>query len=145
MEISAQGLDLIKESEGCHLSAYSCPGGVLTIGYGHTGSDVRHGMTITQTQAEELLRRDAKIASTCLNGLGLMLRQCQFDALCSFVFNVGCGAFIRSTLLKKIRVNPNDESIRSEFERWTRSGGKTLPGLVARRALEANLYFKADE
>ncbi len=69
------------------------------------------------------------------------LTQNQFDALCSFVFNVGCGAFLRSTLLKKIKMNPSDPTIRDEFAKYRFAGGKVLPGLEKRRREEAAVYF----
>lgn len=141
MKISEQGIELIKRHEGCVLKAYRCPAGVMTIGYGHTG-DVRPGMVISANKALEYLRRDLNIAEACVNAaIVTPLTQNQFDALCSLVYNVGCGAFLRSTLLKKIKVNPSDEAIGDEFKRWVCSSGKTLPGLIKRRAAESELYF----
>lgn len=141
MKISEQGIELIKSYESCVLKAYRCPSGVMTIGYGHTG-DVRPGQVITEHKALEFLRRDLNIAEACVNtAINKPLCQNQFDALCSLVYNVGCGAFLRSTLLKKIKVNPSDEAIGDEFRRWVYSSGKILPGLVKRRAAESELYF----
>lgn len=143
MGISQKGLDLIKQHEGCRLTAYLCPAKVLTIGYGHTGSDVKAGMTITQAQAEQLLKDDVKRFEIGVSALtaGITLTQNQYDALVSFAFNVGLSAFTTSTLLKKLRVNPKDPSIADEFAKWRNGGGQILPGLVARRQQEANLYF----
>lgn len=142
MRISDKGISFIKRHEGCRLTAYSCSAGVMTIGYGHT-QGVHPGMAITQEEAESFLRRDVKVAETSINtAVTIPLRQCQFDALCSFVFNVGCGAFLRSTLIKKIKSNPSDPSIRDEFMRWVYAGKKELPGLRRRRKEEADMYFE---
>ncbi len=142
MTISEQGLNLIKRYEGCVLKAYRCPAGVLTIGYGHTGG-VREGQVITRKEADEYLKRDVKAVETCIStAVQSRLSQNQFDALCSFTFNVGCGNFLRSTLLKKIKVNPSDPAIRAEFAKWVHAKSVVLPGLVKRRKEEADLYFR---
>lgn len=141
MKTSDLGIALLKAFEGHSLMAYRCPAGVWTIGYGHT-EGVKEGHEITKVEAERLLRRDLQPIEAVLNTLGIAFTQNQFDALVSFIFNVGTGAFLRSTMLKKIRVNPVDVSIRSEFMRWTKAGGVTLPGLVFRRRKEADLYFQ---
>lgn len=143
MTISEDGIDLIKRNEGLRLKAYRCPGGIWTIGYGHT-SGVRDGDVITKEQAEELLKKDIKEIEYKLNSLNLNLTQNQFDALVSFIFNVGWSNFKSSTLLKKIRINPDDPSIRYEFSRWVFANGKKLNGLIKRRNEEANLYFNDD-
>ncbi len=140
METSKKGYEFIKSHEGLRLKAYRCPGGVWTIGYGHT-SGVKEGDVITNEQAEELLREDIKKIENKLNALSLNLTQNQFDALVSFIFNVGWSNFKSSTLLKKIKVNPNDPSIRGEFSRWVFANGKKLNGLIKRRKDEAGLYF----
>jgi len=140
MRISNKGIELIKKHEGLRLSAYQCSAGVWTIGYGHTGN-VTPDMTITLAEAEELLRKDLLTAETAVNAAYLAVNQNQFDALVSFVFNIGKGAFGKSTLLKKAVVNPDDPSIRDEFMKWVNGGGQRLPGLVKRRNDEANLYF----
>lgn len=141
MRTSKNGLELIKAHEGLRLQAYKCPAGVWTIGYGHT-STAKQGMTITAQQAEELLRTDLTTAERAVSSHGLGLNQNRFDALVSFVFNVGSGNFARSTLLRKIRTNPADAAIAAEFFKWNKGGGKVLPGLVKRRQDEAALYFK---
>ena len=140
MTISEYGIDLIKRNEGLRLKAYRCPGGMWTIGYGHT-SGVKDGDVITKEQAEELLKKDIKEIEDKLNSLNLNLTQNQFDALASFIFNVGWSNFKSSTLLKKIKINPDDPSIRYEFSRWVFANGKKLNGLIKRRNEEANLYF----
>ena len=143
MKTSPKGIDLIKEFEGLRMKAYQCPGGVWTIGYGHTAG-VKPGMVITKAQAEEYLKADLIAFERYLNGLGLALNQNQFDALVSFIYNVGTGNFSSSTLLRKIRVNPQDNSIMDEFLRWVYSKGRVLPGLQRRRLDEMKLYFSND-
>ena len=140
MKTSPKGIALIKEFEGLRLKAYKCPGGVWTIGYGHT-ADVKPGMVITEAQAEEYLKADLIAFERYLNGLGLALNQNQFDALVSFIYNVGTGNFSSSTLLRKVRANPQDNSIMDEFLRWVYSKGRVLPGLQRRRLREMKLYF----
>ena len=143
MKTSPKGIALIKEFEGLRLKAYLCPGGVWTIGYGHTAS-VKPGMVISEAQAEEYLKADLVRFERYLNGLGLALNKNQFDALVSFIYNVGTGNFSSSTLLRKIRVNPQDNSIMDEFLRWVYSKGRVLPGLQRRRLAEMKLYFSND-
>jgi len=140
MKTSPKGIALIKEFEGLRLKAYLCPGGVWTIGYGHTAG-VKSGMVITEAQAEEYLKADLIVFERYLNGLGLALNQNQFDALVSFIYNVGTGNFSSSTLLRKVRANPQDNSIMDEFLRWVYSKGRVLPGLQRRRLDEMKLYF----
>ena len=143
MNTSPKGIALIKEFEGLRLKAYKCPGGVWTIGYGHTAG-VKPGMVITKAQAEEYLKADLIAFERYLNGLGLALNQNQFDALISFIYNVGTGNFSNSTLLRKVRANPQDNSIMDEFLRWVYSKGRVLPGLQRRRLAEMKLYFSND-
>ena len=135
MNTSPKGIALIKEFEGLRLKAYQCPGGVWTIGYGHTAG-VKPGMLISKAQAEEYLKADLIAFERYLNGLGLALNQNQFDALVSFIYNVGTGNFSSSTLLRKVRANPQDNSIMDEFLRWVYSKGRVLPGLQRRRLAE---------
>ena len=143
MKTSPKGIALIKEFEGLRLKAYKCPGGVWTIGYGHTAG-VKPGMVISKAQAEEYLKADLIAFERYLNGLGLALNQNQFDALVSFIYNVGTGNFSNSTLLRKVRANPQDNSIMDEFLRWVYSKGRVLPGLQRRRLAEMKLYFSND-
>ncbi|MDE6801856.1 MAG: lysozyme [Muribaculaceae bacterium] len=133
----------IKEYEGCRLRAYRCPAGVLTIGYGHTGSDVTDGKTITQNEADSLFDQDIERFERQLRSIigTVNLSQCQWDALVSLAYNIGIGAFSRSTLLKKIRSNPDNPAIREEFLKWNKAGGRVLPGLVKRRLWESQRYF----
>lgn len=143
MRISELAKAKIKEMEGLRLEAYRCPSGVLTIGYGHTGTDVTKGMKITQARADALF--DGDIARTERDvdmALGMTnVSQCQYDALVSFTYNLGAGNLRKSTLLKKVKSYPGNPSIRDEFRRWVYSKGKRLPGLVKRREWEASRYF----
>ena len=143
MKTSPKGIALIKEFEGLRLKAYKCPGGVWTIGYAHTAG-VKPGMVITEKQAEEYLKADLIAFEKYLNGLGLALNQNQFDALISFIYNIGTGNFTSSTLLRKIRLNPQDNSIMDDFLRWVYSKVRVLPGLKRRRLAEMKLYFSKD-
>lgn len=143
MKLSQLGLNLIKKHEGLRLKAYRCPGNVLTIGYGHTGKDVKEGMVITDGQAERLLIDDVKSFEADVNRLvKSKINQNQFDALVSFCFNVGPAKLASSTLLKCVNANPYSSNIRYEFSRWNKAGGQVLKGLEKRRADEADLYFK---
>lgn len=135
------GLNLIEKFEGKKLQAYVCPAGVVTIGIGHTKT-AKIGQTITNEQAYELLKQDVREAENAINFENLKLTQNQFDALVSFVFNVGVGAFKRSTLLKKAKVNSNDSTIASEFDKWVLVKGVKSSGLISRRQAEKELYFK---
>lgn len=145
MKTSKAGIDLIKQFESLELRAYLCPVGIPTIGYGHT-KNIKLGMVITEQQAEDLLKEDLSEAEKSVNSQSLSINQYQFDALVSFVFNVGIGNFRNSTLLKKVKLNPEDKSISDEFAKWkygTVKGRKVvLAGLVKRRRYEAELYFK---
>lgn len=140
MKTSNNGIEFIKRHEGLRLNAYKCTSGKPTIGYGHT-KGVKIGQTITKEEAERLLREDLIVAENEINRHNLNLNQNQFDALVSFVFNVGIGNFQTSTLLKKIKLDPNNKSIENEFKRWIYSGGKVSLGLIKRRKEEAELYF----
>jgi lysozyme len=141
-KINAAGLALIKEFEGCCLTAYPDPGTGAqpwTIGYGHTNG-VRPGETITQEQAEQYLQNDLVEFQVGVNNLVARdLTPNQFAALVSFAYNLGLGALEGSTLLAY--VNAGDfTAAQGEFEKWVFAGGKILPGLVRRRAAEAALF-----
>lgn len=140
MTTGEKGKKLIKSFESCKLRAYRCPAGVWTIGYGHT-KGVKEGMVISQEDAERFFEEDIKEFERQLNSLQLAINQNQYDALMSFIYNVGLARLAKSTLLKKIKANPGDASIRQEFNRWVYAGAHKLPGLVTRRAAEAGLYF----
>jgi lysozyme len=140
MKTSQRGIELIKKHEGLRLAAYLCPAGIPTIGYGHT-KGVKLGQVITETEAEQFLIEDLKTSEQEIDSLNLRLNQNQFDALVSFVFNVGAGNFRSSTLLRRVRLNSNDNDIENQFKRWVYANGRVLPGLVKRRNDEAKLYF----
>lgn len=139
MTISKDGLELIKKYEGLRLKAYKCPAGIPTIGYGHTNG-VTMGMEISQSVAEKYLLEDIAPIERALNALHINLRQGQFDALVSFIFNLGQGSFNESTLKKKILASAPDSEICAEFKKWNKAGGKVLAGLVKRREDEARTW-----
>lgn len=142
MNISQKGIDLIKNFEGCRLTAYRCPANILTIGYGHTGSDVVIGQNITQEQAEKLLKSDLLVHCNNVSRLvKVPLTQNQFDALVSFEFNVGYGNFASSTMLKLLNQKKYREAA-AQFDRWVYANRKVLAGLVKRRAAEKNLFLQ---
>lgn len=142
MNISEAGLELIKDHEGCVLTAYPDPGtggDPWTIGYGSTRG-VQQGMMISREEADARLREDVHSAEQCVNrSTDVILTQNQFDALVSFVFNVGCKAFQGSTLLRKLNAGDVDGAA-NEFQRWNKGGGKVLPGLVVRRKSEEETF-----
>ena len=136
--INDAGRNIIKRSEGCRLTAYKCPAGVWTIGFGHTAT-AKPGMTITQAQADELLASDLARFEDGVAKICKVATDNQFAAMVSLAFNIGLEAFRTSTLCRKH--NEGDYAgARAEFARWNRGGGKVLPGLVTRRADEAELY-----
>lgn len=139
--INDAGVDLIKRWEGLRLEAYLCPSGVPTVGYGHTGEDVWMGMTITEPEAETLLRKDLwSSEDTVSNAVQATLTDNEYAALVSFVFNCGAGAFKSSTLLRRINSGENVGTvIQEEFPRWVYGGGQKLQGLVNRRNDEIKL------
>lgn len=141
MKTSQKGIDLIKRFEGFSPTAYLCPAGVWTIGYGHTAG-VRAGDSVDEDTAEDFLREDLADAEGAVGKyVKVPLKQWQFDALVSFTFNLGAGNLYSSTLLKKVNRNPDDPAIRQEFGKWVHAGGRVLPGLVERRKAEADMYF----
>jgi lysozyme len=140
MKCNKAGKDLIKKWEGLRLKAYLCPAGVPTIGYGHTG-DVKMGNKITEHQADVIFDLDLeKFEEGVTKLLKVPVNENQFAALVSFAYNVGLGALGKSTLLRL--VNSGKGLPELEFAKWTRGGGKVLPGLVKRRQEEALLFLK---
>jgi lysozyme len=150
----SKGTTIIRKFEGLKLTAYECPASLplpkekkfWTIGYGSTfyenGSKVQQGDKITLDRADRLLFEMVNRFELSVKGLvKSIINDNQLGALTSFAFNVGVSALNKSTLLKKVNANPNDPTIRNEFMRWTKAGGKVLKGLVTRREAEANLYF----
>ncbi|AOF18411.1 TPA: lysozyme [Yersinia enterocolitica] len=143
LKISQRGIALIKQFEGCKLSTYPDPATgstPWTIGFGHT-KGVKPGDVITAAQAEQYLLDDlAPIYITIENAVKVPLNQNQFDALCSFIFNLGAGNFVKSTLLKKL--NAGDyRGAADEFSKWVNGNGKPMPGLIRRRATERELFL----
>lgn len=148
MRMSADGLALVKEFEGLRLKAYKCPAAVWTIGYGHTSAAgapiVSADMLISKENAEEILQRDMVQYEDGVRKLVTVgLTQGQFDALVDFAYNAGVGALQKSTLLKKVNAEKFDE-VPAEFMKWTKGGGKELPGLVRRRRAEVKLWRGLD-
>ena len=148
MIASQNCINLIKMFEGYKPKAYLCPASVVTIGFGSTmytdGRKIKLGDTINEQQANELLMWELRNKAFALHGLNL--NQNQFDSCLSFIYNLGIGAFAKSTLKKKISLNPNDKSIKDEFLKWNKArvNGELmeLKGLTRRRIAEADLYFK---
>jgi lysozyme len=150
---SKNGIDLIKQFEGLFLNAYLDPIKIPTIGYGticyENGVKVKIGDSITKERAEDLLSYEVNQKVCKISDLieGIQLNQNQIDSLSCFAYNVGCEALAESTLLKKVKANKNDPSIRDEFMKWDKARDpKTkqlvvLPGLARRRKAEADLYF----
>ena len=148
MRMSAAGLATVKEFEGLRLKAYKCPAAVWTIGYGHTSAAgapiVNPDLVITKDEAEEVLARDMEQYEEGVRKyVKVDLTQGQFDALVDFAYNAGVGALAKSTLLKKVNAEKFDE-VPAEFMKWTKGGGKELPGLVRRRRAEVKLWRGLD-
>ena len=142
MEASEVLIEKLKEFEGFRRDAYRDEAGVLTIGYGHTGKDVREGDRLTTYNAEQLLMIDLQEHEAAVRRLHVARTQGQFDALVSFAFNLGIERLQGSTLLKVIRHGGSHDQIQREFKRWVYAGGKKLRGLERRRAWEARRFFE---
>ncbi|HCJ7368327.1 TPA: lysozyme [Enterobacter hormaechei subsp. xiangfangensis] len=145
MQTSEKGIALIKEFEGCKLTAYQDSVGVWTIGYGWTqpvdGKPIRAGMTIKQETAERLLKTGLVSYESDVSRLVKVgLTQGQYDALVSFTYNLGARSLSTSTLLRKL--NAGDYAgAADEFLRWNKAGGKVLNGLTRRREAERALFL----
>lgn len=141
MKISEQGVNLIKRYEGFRAKAYQCSAGVWTIGYGST-SNVYPELTITEQQAGERLRNDIEHAELVVNlRVIVLLNQCQFDSLVSFVFNIGKTGFEKSEMLACL--NAGDYlNAANQFLRWNKVGGNVVYGLVKRREEEKRMFEK---
>ena len=138
---SENSVEIIKKHESYRSKAYQCPSGVWTIGYGHT-KGVRKGQTITRAQGEAYFQQDLQNAVNIVRKyVKVPLTQNEFDALVSFVFNVGEGNFKNSTMLKKINAREY-EAAAAEFPKWNKGDGKVLQGLVTRRREEKGLFEK---
>ena len=132
----------LKAFEGLMLTAVRDVGGVLTIGYGHTGKDVEEGDRISPYWAEELLKEDLGLVESQVRARKVARTQGQFDALVSFVYNLGIGRLRNSNLLKVIRNGGSRNQIKTEFKKWVYAGGKKLKGLEKRREWEAKRFFE---
>lgn len=136
MKIDEKGIDIIKSFEGCKLTAYKCPAGVLTIGYGHTGADVKEGQKITQKKADALLVKDVGRFEKMVNAYKKKYKwtQNEFNALVSFAFNIG-----NIDQLTK-HGKRNKGQIADAILLYNKAGGKVLSGLVKRRKAEHDLF-----
>ena len=147
MKTGQKGINLIKKYEGLQLKQYICPAGKVTIGYGHTGADVKKGMVITKEQAEALLVKDLVKFEGELNAAmtkhNVKLNQNQFDALISFLYNFGIGTLLSSTLWRFLKEG-NYLQAAGQFERWVHVGHKKLQGLIARREDEEALFLSME-
>ncbi len=147
MRISVKCENKLKEYESLQLYAYICPAGVLTIGWGHTGlvdgKKIELGMTITKSKAQELFEQDIATVETPLANepFGKRLSQGQWDALVSFIYNVGWGNYKKSTLRRRLNEDVNHSDIPNQFRRWNKANGKVLAGLVKRREWEIEQYL----
>lgn len=138
-KIGTAGLNLIKQFEGFRSKAYLDTGNIPTIGYGTT-KGVKMGQVITEAQALEFLQRDVTSAQNTVNkSVKVPLTQNQFDALVSFVYNVGSGNFNTSTLLKLLNGGHYDQ-VDEQLMRWNKDDGKVIDGLTHRRAAEGKLF-----
>lgn len=145
MRASENGINLIKQFEGCKLTAYQDSVGVWTIGYGWTqsvdGKPVAKGMTITQQKADDLLKQGVVQYENGVHGLvTVQLNQNQYDALVDFAYNLGVNALKGSTLLKKLNAGDYADAA-NEFTKWNKAGGKELAGLTRRREAEKYLFL----
>ena len=139
MNISKEGLALIKHFEGCELKAYRCPANVLTIGYGHT-KNVTEDMEITQQEANDML--DEELIEYCEyidKMVKVSLNQNQFDALVAWIYNLGPTNFRNSTLLTVLNQERYSD-VPEQIKRWNKADGKILDGLIKRREAEALLF-----
>lgn len=142
METNEDGLSLIKHAEGLRTTAYQDSVGIWTIGYGHTGQDVTPDLSITEDDANQLLKLDLRHAENGVSKAAkVALNTNEFSALASFAFNLGVGTLNSSTLLKKLNADDRTGAA-DEFLRWIHAGGKELPGLIKRRQAERELFIK---
>ena len=145
MQVTEEGLALIRRFEGFRATAYRCPAGVWTIGYGHTSQAgppvVTAGMTVREAVADRMLREDVRRFAAEVRAL--LVREvsaAQFSALVSFAYNVGIGAFRSSSVLRAVNAG-RLEQVPSRLQLWVKGGGRVLPGLQRRRAAEAELFM----
>jgi lysozyme len=140
MRTSEKTIGSIKLFEGFREKPYLCAGGYMTIGYGHIIRKSEDFSSIAYIDFEELLKQDIELAESAVVRLTkIMLHQYQFDALVSFVFNLGSAAYQRSTLRAKVNRSEHDV-VPKEFTKWVYASGRIMNGLVKRRHFEAMLY-----
>lgn len=149
MRLTQEGLDLIKSFEGFSAKWYKCPANVWTIGYGHTAAAGPPSYTplqkITREEGENILRSDlAKYEQAVMDAVNVPITDEQYSALVSFCYNVGPGAFKRSSVLKAVNSNRHD-LVPSRLALFTQGGGKVLKGLVRRRQAEGQLYASGSD
>jgi lysozyme len=134
-------LALVKRFEGLRLHAYLCPAGVQSIGYGSTGPDIKLGMSWTAEQAEQRMQSDAQVYLHGTAALCPPARDERLGALADFSYNLGLTRLKASTLRKRV-LACDWPGAAAELQKWTRGGGRVLPGLVARRAAEASYFTR---
>lgn len=140
-KINHSGLQLIKRFEGCKLRSYKCPSNIWTIGYGHT-STARPGQEISMEQAEAFLKEDlSRFERAVERIIRYPLTDNQFAALVSLTYNIGEGAFEKSTIARLLNQGLLSQAA-LQFDRWVYGGGKKLPGLIRRRRAEQQLFLK---
>lgn len=150
MKLGVLGFELIKKFEGCKLTAYKCSAGVWTLGWGSTfyldGTPVKEGDTCTQEQADELFKNTLVNFENCVRKAiaKIKINQNQFDAMVSLAYNIGCGNFRKSSVLRLTIANPNDPAIPNAFLMWNKIKGKVSNGLTRRRESEAILFTTVD-
>lgn len=149
MKMTEDGLALIRRFEGFRDTAYRCPAGVWTIGYGHTAQagppKVIAGMKISEAEARRILAADAaRFADEVRAALTRELSDAQFSALVSFAFNVGAGALRSSSVLAAVNAG-RFADVPGRLRLWVKAGGRVLPGLVRRREAEASLFMSEPE
>jgi len=136
MKTSKSGLADLQQREGTRLVAYKDTKGIWTIGVGHTGPEVKQGLVWSVEQVMSALEKDVETAENCINSLvKVRLTQNQFDALVSFVFNVGVNAFAKSTMLKVLNLGNYDEAAR-QFDRWV------IPPEITKRRMSEKKQFQ---
>lgn len=140
MKTSDTGKSIIRTFEGLRIRSYKCPAGVWTVGYGHTNG-VTANMVIDENTAERFLDEDLRGIEEYLNIQFPWLTQNKFDAMASFIFNVGLGAFKCSTLCTQLSRKASDMVICNQLFRWVYAAGKPLVGLARRRVAEANRWM----
>jgi len=147
MKMTKQGLDLVKDFEGFRAKAYRCPAGVWTIGYGHTSMagkpDVKPGMVISKAEGERILMNDLRVYEAGVrSAIKVNLTPNQYSACVSLCYNIGVGAFRRSSVARFCN-RSQWKNAADAFALWNKAGGRVLPGLVRRRAAEASLFLKS--